>query len=55
VFDIGLDANLDRKVIVDFFSAGTMKRMSTLGVRLAVSVYAIDLENEINGLRKGKK
>ena len=55
IFDIGLDANLDRKVIIKLLSPATMKRMSELGVRLAVSVYTIDIENEVHGLRKDRK
>ena len=53
VFDVGLDANLDRRCIIEFLSPQTMRKMSELGIRLAVSVYALELEKEIHGLRKG--
>lgn len=48
VFDVGLDANLDRTVVINFLSPETMDRMGKLGVRLAVSVYARNFEDEIN-------
>lgn len=54
VFDIGLDANLDRRCIVDLLASETLARMAKIGVRLAVSVYALDLENRLNATRMRK-
>jgi hypothetical protein len=45
VFDIGLEANLDRRVVVDLLSSHTLARIAELGARLAVSVYTVEIEN----------
>jgi 8-oxo-dGTP pyrophosphatase MutT (NUDIX family) len=50
VFDIGLDADFDRRSIVELVSSETMARMAALGVRLAVSVYTV---NRLLPLRVG--
>jgi hypothetical protein len=46
VLDVGLEANLDHKVIVDLFRPETIARISSLNARIAVSVYALDLEEQ---------
>lgn len=51
VFDVGLDANLKRIVIINFLSPETMNRLAGLGIRLAVSVYALDIESEMERLK----
>ena len=48
VLDVGLEANLDRRVVVDLFSSQTIERIAQAGIRLAVSVYALELEKELN-------
>jgi hypothetical protein len=47
VLDIGLDANLDRHCIVNLLAPETLMRIAKIAARLAVSVYAVGLENEI--------
>jgi hypothetical protein len=49
-FDVGLEANLDRKVVVDLFHSQTLARIAKLGARLVVSVYTLEIEN--NGEKK---
>lgn len=46
VMDVGLDANLDRNVIIDLFSPETMARIARLNSRIAVSVYTLDIETK---------
>lgn len=47
VFDIGLDVNLDNRVIVDLFRPETILQIAKVNARLAVSVYAVDLEKRV--------
>ncbi len=44
-FDLGFDANLDKKVGLHVFSAETLDRLAAIGVRVAVSIYTHDLMN----------
>lgn len=50
VFDVGLDANLDREVVLELFKPETLKLMSELGISLNISVYAMHIEKEIEQL-----
>ena len=47
-FDVGLNANLNRRVIVDLFRPQTILRMGDLRAHLACSVYALELEEEVD-------
>ena len=55
VFDVGLDANLDRRVIVDLLEPKTLAQIAKVGARLAVSVYTLDIEAERTPFRPEDK
>lgn len=47
VLDVGLEANFDRQVTLNLLTPETAGRIANVGARLAVSVYATHLENEL--------